>query len=48
MGRRDFRKHETKKPKKEAKKALAAQPLLTPVSVEVVRKGRKEQETPGE
>ncbi len=42
MGRRDFRKHETKKPKKEAKKALATQELPTPVSVEVVRKPRKE------
>ena len=46
MGRKDFRKHETKKPKKEARKAIITQaPVITPpMVVEVVRKHRKEKE----
>ena len=46
MGRRDFRKHETKKPKKDAKRAVATQTpvITTPLVVEVVRKKRKEEE----
>jgi hypothetical protein len=45
MGRRDFRKHESKKPKKEVKKIMSSEILPTPMSVEVVRKRRKERET---
>lgn len=46
MGRKDFRKHETKKPKKEARKAITTQApvITTPMVVEVVRKHRKEKE----
>lgn len=41
MGTRDFRRRETKKPKKRAKKTIA--PILTPVAtVEVIKKGKKE------
>jgi hypothetical protein len=45
MGRRDFRKHESKKPKKEVKKIMSSEILPTTMSVEVVRKRRKERET---
>lgn len=48
MGRRDFRHHEAKKPKKDAKKALAStiQPIRPVVEVEVIgKRKRKEQET---
>jgi len=45
MGSRDFRHHETKKPKKDAKKAAISEILPTQVTVEVVKKKRKE---PGE
>ncbi len=47
MGRRDFRHHEAKKPKKDTKKALAPtiQPLQPVVEVEVIgKKKRKERE----
>lgn len=45
MGRRDFRHHETKKPKKEAKKALAPtiQPLQPVVEVEVIGKRKRKE-----
>jgi len=41
MGSRDYRHRESKKPKKDAKKAGAATILPPPVTVEVVRKERK-------
>jgi len=43
MGRRDFRKHETRKPKKTAKAISADAVLLPNAPVEVVKqKGKKE------
>lgn len=43
MGTRDFRHHESKKPKKGAKKPLVSEVLSAPVSVEVIKtKGKKE------
>ena len=42
MGRRDFRHREPKKPKKDAKKISAATVLPPPVTVEVIKKGKKE------
>ena len=44
MGNRDFRKKETKKPKKGAKKIPEVSILPTPVEVEVVKKGKKREE----
>ncbi|MBI2852480.1 MAG: hypothetical protein HYX84_05215 [Chloroflexi bacterium] len=47
MGKRDFRHHEAKKPKKDVKKALspAVQPLQPVMEVEVIgKKRRKERE----
>lgn len=49
MGKRDYRHHEPKKPKKEAKKALIQSVLPAPVSVEVIKtKGKKPSEFPEE
>jgi hypothetical protein len=42
MGRRDYRHREPKKPKKDAKKILADTILPSPVTVEVIKKGKKE------
>jgi len=42
MGRRDYRHREPKKPKKEAKKIVAETILPPPVTVEVIKKGKKE------
>jgi hypothetical protein len=42
MGRRDFRRRESKKPKKEAKKISAETILPPPITVEVIKKGKKE------
>lgn len=44
MGKRDIGGHETKKPKKDAKKNLAStvQPMRSVVEVEVIGKKRKE------
>jgi len=42
MGRRDYRHRESKKPKKDAKKILADTILPSPVTVEVIKKGKKE------
>ncbi len=42
MGKRDYRHHEPKKPKKTAKKMALTDALPSPVIVEVVRKKRKE------
>ena len=44
MGKRDYRHREPKKPKKDAKKPDIASLLPTPVTVEVVRKGKKRKE----
>ena len=43
MGRRDYRHHEPKKAKKDAKKANITEILQTPVIVEVVKKKRKKE-----
>ena len=49
MGTRDFRHHETKKPKKGAKKPLVSEVLAMPTTVEVIKaKGKKEKSTWGE
>ncbi len=42
MGRRDYRRRESKKPKKEAKKPLATTILPPPMPVETIGKKRKE------
>ena len=42
MGKRDFRWRERRKPKKDAKKTTGAEILPSPVTVEVIRKGKKE------
>jgi len=43
MGKRDFRWRERKKPKKEAKKIVTGTEILpSPVTVEVIKKGKKE------
>ncbi len=46
MGRRDIGRHEAKKPKKDAKKPMAAtvNPIPAPPPVEVIKKKRKEEE----
>ena len=41
MGRRDYRRHETKKPKRDAKKSTITEILPPPVTVEVIKKKRK-------
>lgn len=45
MGRRDIGHHETKKPKKDAKKPLVVNvsPMPAPPPVEVIKKKRKEE-----
>jgi len=45
MGRRDYRHREPKKPKKEAKKISAETILPPPITVEVIKKGKKEPKT---
>jgi len=42
MGRRDYRHRESKKPKKDAKKISVDTILPSPVTVEVIKKGKKE------
>ena len=42
MGGRDYRKRDPKKPKKDSKKISAATILPPPMTVEVVKKGKKE------
>ena len=44
MGRRDYRRRETKKPKKGTKKPLGAGVLQMPETVEVVKRGKKEKQ----
>ncbi|MFC1974062.1 hypothetical protein ACFLVI_00700 [Chloroflexota bacterium] len=45
MGKRDYRHHETKKPKKGERKPPAATILSPPATVEVIRKGKGRKET---
>ena len=45
MGKRDIRWREKKKPKKDAKKTPSADILPSPVTVEVIKKGKKERPT---
>jgi hypothetical protein len=42
MGKRDYRWRERKKPKKDAKKTTGVEILPSPVTVEVIKKGKKE------
>ena len=44
MGRRDYRHHEAKKPKRGAKKANISDILPPPVTVEVIKKKKREPE----
>lgn len=44
MGGRDFRWREHKKPKKSAKKVSTAAILPSPITVEVIKKRKKERE----
>ncbi len=45
MGKRDYRHRETKKHKKDVRKPLAGGSALpTPMTVEVIRKGKKSKE----
>jgi len=44
MGRRDYRHREPKKPKKDAKKVSAASILPPSITVEAIKKGKKERE----
>jgi hypothetical protein len=41
VGRRDYRHRESKKPKKDTKKIPAATILPSPITVEVIKKGKK-------
>jgi hypothetical protein len=45
MGRRDYRHREPKKTKKDAKKISPAAILPPPMTVEVVKKGKKKPES---
>ncbi len=42
MGKRDYRWKESKKPKKDAKKISSVEILPSPITVEVIKKGKKE------
>ncbi len=42
MGRRDYRKRESKKSKKDARKAPTTVVIAPPASVEVIKRGKKE------
>jgi len=48
MGKRDYRHREPKKHKKDAKKVPTVTILPSPVSVEVIKKGKKGREEEGE
>ena len=43
MGKRDYRQRETKKPKKSEKKITADTMFTSPTTVEVIKKGKKEE-----
>ncbi len=47
MGKRDYRHREPKKSKREAKKTPAATILPSPMTVEVIKKGKKERKEEG-
>jgi len=42
MGRRDYRRRESKKPKRDARKLSTETVLPPPTTVEVIKKGKKE------
>ncbi len=42
MGKRDKQGRESRKPKKDIKKATTVEILSSPVAVEVIKKGKKE------
>ena len=42
MGRRDYRRRESKKPKRDARKLSTETILPPPTTVEVIKKGKKE------
>ena len=44
MGRRDYRHREERKPRKGAKRPTVPEVMPAPVTVEVVKRGRKERE----
>ena len=44
MGRKDFRHHETKKPKKDTKKSIVGSVGEPLPEVEVIKRGKKEKE----
>jgi hypothetical protein len=44
MGKRDYRHREPKKPKKSGKRSEDVSPIPTPVQVEVIKKGKKQEE----
>ena len=44
MGKRDYVKRETKKPRKDQKKLLPATIIEPPMTVEVIKRPRKERE----
>ncbi len=44
MGRRDYRKRESKKPKKGGKKVSISAIIQPTIAVEVIKKGKKTQE----
>jgi len=48
MGKRDYRHREPKKHKKDAKKVSPVTILPSPVSVEVIKKGKKDREEEGQ
>jgi len=48
MGKRDYRHREPKKPKKDVKKTLATSNIPPPMTVEVIKKKRKERKEPEE
>jgi len=44
MGKRDYRHREAKKPKKDTRKTSSATILPSPMTVEVIKKGKKERQ----
>jgi hypothetical protein len=43
MGKRDKRGREPRKPKKDSKKAIITEIIPSPLTVEVIKKGKREQ-----
>ena len=48
MGKRDYRHREAKKPKKDTKKISASTILSPPMTVEIVKKGKKKRKAESE